>query len=250
MGTYQVEFGQNYCTACPGNTTTDFDGSTNIMQCKSMCRLFWMIVCSIGMKSSDITLQSKLRAPDDGWRSINTVSSLHRPTLWRRAGRFQWLHRVAQLPRKLSGQRGVHLDDQPSTQTQDPHRGPRDLPAHWGWVWRLSGYEKKLWVSFQKHSVSQVLPKLAKPGIVSCYKKKSMPKWQRDAPHWVKIFNSGFCNIQLLQCSTPSPKVWNSILNCPVYLRAFCFLLKEPVNTKHFLTVSVYSEVTSEQRSI
>ncbi|XP_062327508.1 signal peptide, CUB and EGF-like domain-containing protein 2 isoform X3 [Osmerus eperlanus] len=35
VGTYQVEFGQNYCTACPGNTTTDFDGSTNIMQCKN-----------------------------------------------------------------------------------------------------------------------------------------------------------------------------------------------------------------------
>ncbi|XP_067444626.1 signal peptide, CUB and EGF-like domain-containing protein 2 isoform X5 [Thunnus thynnus] len=35
MGTYQVEFGQNYCVACPGNTTTDFDGSTNIMQCKN-----------------------------------------------------------------------------------------------------------------------------------------------------------------------------------------------------------------------
>ncbi|XP_029904394.1 signal peptide, CUB and EGF-like domain-containing protein 2 isoform X3 [Myripristis murdjan] len=35
MGTYQVEFGQNYCIACPGNTTTDFDGSTNIMQCKN-----------------------------------------------------------------------------------------------------------------------------------------------------------------------------------------------------------------------
>lgn len=35
MGAYQVEFGQNYCTACPGNTTTDFDGSTNIMQCKN-----------------------------------------------------------------------------------------------------------------------------------------------------------------------------------------------------------------------
>ncbi|XP_041793071.1 signal peptide, CUB and EGF-like domain-containing protein 2 isoform X4 [Chelmon rostratus] len=34
-GTYQGEFGQNYCVACPGNTTTDFDGSTNIMQCKN-----------------------------------------------------------------------------------------------------------------------------------------------------------------------------------------------------------------------
>ncbi|KAM9764660.1 signal peptide, CUB and EGF-like domain-containing protein 2 isoform 4-T4 [Menidia menidia] len=34
-GTFQGEFGQNYCVACPGNTTTDFDGSTNIMQCKN-----------------------------------------------------------------------------------------------------------------------------------------------------------------------------------------------------------------------
>ncbi|XP_059205276.1 signal peptide, CUB and EGF-like domain-containing protein 2 isoform X4 [Centropristis striata] len=34
-GTYQGEFGQNFCNACPGNTTTDFDGSTNIMQCKN-----------------------------------------------------------------------------------------------------------------------------------------------------------------------------------------------------------------------
>ncbi|XP_049573980.1 signal peptide, CUB and EGF-like domain-containing protein 2 isoform X5 [Syngnathus scovelli] len=34
-GTFQVEFGQNYCTACPGNTSTDFDGSTSIMQCKN-----------------------------------------------------------------------------------------------------------------------------------------------------------------------------------------------------------------------
>ncbi|KAM9423584.1 signal peptide, CUB and EGF-like domain-containing protein 2 isoform 3-T3 [Salvelinus alpinus] len=35
MGTYEMEFGQNYCISCPGNTTTDFDGSTNIMQCKN-----------------------------------------------------------------------------------------------------------------------------------------------------------------------------------------------------------------------
>ncbi|XP_035986665.1 signal peptide, CUB and EGF-like domain-containing protein 2 isoform X4 [Fundulus heteroclitus] len=34
-GTYQGEFGQNFCVACPGNTSTDFDGSTNIMQCKN-----------------------------------------------------------------------------------------------------------------------------------------------------------------------------------------------------------------------
>uniref|UniRef100_A0A3B3DYG5 Signal peptide, CUB and EGF-like domain-containing protein 2 n=1 Tax=Oryzias melastigma TaxID=30732 RepID=A0A3B3DYG5_ORYME len=35
VGTFQGEFGQNYCVTCPGNTTTDFDGSTNIMQCKN-----------------------------------------------------------------------------------------------------------------------------------------------------------------------------------------------------------------------
>ncbi|XP_017260814.1 signal peptide, CUB and EGF-like domain-containing protein 2 isoform X5 [Kryptolebias marmoratus] len=34
-GTFQGDFGQNYCVACPGNTTTDFDGSTSIMQCKN-----------------------------------------------------------------------------------------------------------------------------------------------------------------------------------------------------------------------
>ncbi|XP_062949130.1 signal peptide, CUB and EGF-like domain-containing protein 2 isoform X1 [Cynocephalus volans] len=34
-GTYQPEFGKNDCVSCPGNTTTDFDGSTNITQCKN-----------------------------------------------------------------------------------------------------------------------------------------------------------------------------------------------------------------------
>uniref|UniRef100_A0A8C6P3F5 Signal peptide, CUB and EGF-like domain-containing protein 1 n=1 Tax=Nothobranchius furzeri TaxID=105023 RepID=A0A8C6P3F5_NOTFU len=34
-GTYQSEFGQNYCIACPGNTTTDFDGATNVSHCKN-----------------------------------------------------------------------------------------------------------------------------------------------------------------------------------------------------------------------
>ncbi|MBN3312322.1 SCUB1 protein, partial [Atractosteus spatula] len=34
-GTYQPEFGQNYCITCPGNTTTDFDGSTNVTHCKN-----------------------------------------------------------------------------------------------------------------------------------------------------------------------------------------------------------------------
>ncbi|XP_073401283.1 signal peptide, CUB and EGF-like domain-containing protein 2 isoform X3 [Dendrobates tinctorius] len=35
VGTYQPEFGQNSCIYCPGNTSTDFDGSTNITQCKN-----------------------------------------------------------------------------------------------------------------------------------------------------------------------------------------------------------------------
>lgn len=35
VGTYQPDFRQNYCIACPGNTTTDFDGSTSVSQCKS-----------------------------------------------------------------------------------------------------------------------------------------------------------------------------------------------------------------------
>uniref|UniRef100_A0A8D0CAD4 Signal peptide, CUB and EGF-like domain-containing protein 2 n=1 Tax=Salvator merianae TaxID=96440 RepID=A0A8D0CAD4_SALMN len=34
LGTYQPEFGQSYCIACPGNTTTDYDGSTNVTHCK------------------------------------------------------------------------------------------------------------------------------------------------------------------------------------------------------------------------
>ncbi|XP_078077395.1 signal peptide, CUB and EGF-like domain-containing protein 2 [Mustelus asterias] len=36
VGMFQPEFGQNHCVACPGNTTTDFDGSTNITQCKTL----------------------------------------------------------------------------------------------------------------------------------------------------------------------------------------------------------------------
>ncbi|XP_068125510.1 signal peptide, CUB and EGF-like domain-containing protein 3 isoform X3 [Hyperolius riggenbachi] len=35
VGFYQPEFRQNFCIACPGNSSTDFDGSTNIAQCKS-----------------------------------------------------------------------------------------------------------------------------------------------------------------------------------------------------------------------
>lgn len=56
--------------------------------------------------------------------------SSHRPTVWRRAGRFHRLHRVPQLPGKLPRQRGVHVDHQPTPQTQDPHRRSRNLPAY------------------------------------------------------------------------------------------------------------------------
>ncbi|XP_053318207.1 signal peptide, CUB and EGF-like domain-containing protein 1 [Spea bombifrons] len=35
VGTYQPEFGQNFCITCPGNTSTDFDGSTNVTHCKN-----------------------------------------------------------------------------------------------------------------------------------------------------------------------------------------------------------------------
>ncbi|XP_038935216.1 signal peptide, CUB and EGF-like domain-containing protein 1 isoform X2 [Rattus norvegicus] len=35
VGTYQPEFGQNHCISCPGNTSTDFDGSTNVTHCKT-----------------------------------------------------------------------------------------------------------------------------------------------------------------------------------------------------------------------
>ncbi|XP_030056873.1 signal peptide, CUB and EGF-like domain-containing protein 2 [Microcaecilia unicolor] len=35
VGSYQPEFSQSFCISCPGNTTTDFDGSTNISHCKN-----------------------------------------------------------------------------------------------------------------------------------------------------------------------------------------------------------------------
>lgn len=34
-GSYQMEYGQNYCTACPGDTITDEDATTNVSECKS-----------------------------------------------------------------------------------------------------------------------------------------------------------------------------------------------------------------------
>ncbi|XP_003470606.1 signal peptide, CUB and EGF-like domain-containing protein 1 isoform X2 [Cavia porcellus] len=35
VGSYQPEFGQNHCITCPGNTSTDFDGSTSVTHCKN-----------------------------------------------------------------------------------------------------------------------------------------------------------------------------------------------------------------------
>ncbi|XP_040193719.1 signal peptide, CUB and EGF-like domain-containing protein 3 isoform X1 [Rana temporaria] len=35
IGFYQPEFRQNFCIACPGNSSTDFDGSTSAAQCKN-----------------------------------------------------------------------------------------------------------------------------------------------------------------------------------------------------------------------
>ncbi|XP_053562764.1 signal peptide, CUB and EGF-like domain-containing protein 3 [Bombina bombina] len=35
VGFYQPEFRQNFCIACPGNSSTDFDGSTSVTQCKN-----------------------------------------------------------------------------------------------------------------------------------------------------------------------------------------------------------------------
>uniref|UniRef100_A0A673UR08 Signal peptide, CUB and EGF-like domain-containing protein 2 n=1 Tax=Suricata suricatta TaxID=37032 RepID=A0A673UR08_SURSU len=35
VGTYQPEFSQNHCVACPGDTSTDSDGSTNVTHCKN-----------------------------------------------------------------------------------------------------------------------------------------------------------------------------------------------------------------------
>ncbi|XP_061107774.1 signal peptide, CUB and EGF-like domain-containing protein 1 isoform X1 [Conger conger] len=34
-GTYQSDFSQNFCITCPGNTTTDFDGATDVSHCKN-----------------------------------------------------------------------------------------------------------------------------------------------------------------------------------------------------------------------
>ena len=36
IGSYQMDYGQNYCLACPGDTITDHDATTNVSECKSM----------------------------------------------------------------------------------------------------------------------------------------------------------------------------------------------------------------------
>lgn len=132
-GTFQGEFGQNYCVACPGNTTTDFDGSTNIMQCKSAFPPPPRIDAAIKLQS----IQRKRGV----WCAC---VSLHRSAVRGRTGRFHRVHRVPQLPGELPSQCGVHLDHQPATQTQDPYCCSGNLLAHRGWVWGLLSNEKKL----------------------------------------------------------------------------------------------------------
>lgn len=34
-GTYQMEYGQNFCIACPGDTVTDGSATANVSECKS-----------------------------------------------------------------------------------------------------------------------------------------------------------------------------------------------------------------------
>lgn len=34
VGTYQMEYGQNFCIACPGNTVTDGNATANVSECK------------------------------------------------------------------------------------------------------------------------------------------------------------------------------------------------------------------------
>lgn len=75
-----------------------------------------------------------------------TGRGTHRPALRRRARRLHGLHRVPQLPRRLPGQRGVRVAHLPTPQAQDPRRGPRDLPARRGRVWRRPGHAQERYV--------------------------------------------------------------------------------------------------------
>lgn len=73
----------------------------------------------------------------------------HRPALRRRARRLHGLHRVHQLPRRLPSQCRVCVAHLAAPQAQDPRRGPRDLPAHRGRVWRRPGHEEERYVPVQ-----------------------------------------------------------------------------------------------------
>lgn len=107
-GTYQSEFGQNYCITCPGNTTTDFDGATNVSHCKSK-RFVNVSSCSM-----------REQKPNRGCLRCRPAL---RSGLRRRVGGIHGLHRVAQLPRGLPVQRGLRVDHQPAAQEADSHRG-------------------------------------------------------------------------------------------------------------------------------
>ena len=83
------------------------------------------------------------------WPDQATGHGAHRPALWRRARRLHRLHRVSQLPWRLPGQRRVRVAHLAAPQAQDPRRGPRDLSAHRGRVWRRPGHEEERYVSVQ-----------------------------------------------------------------------------------------------------
>lgn len=82
-GMYQGEIGQNYCISCPGNTTTDFDGSTHIMQCKSMfVRPIWNSVpgispwCTQNKKINIWHITSQTVSVEENWEILLVTLSL------------------------------------------------------------------------------------------------------------------------------------------------------------------------------
>lgn len=85
-GTYQSEFGQNYCITCPGNTTTDFDGATNVSHCKSNAAQH-LVIYLILPREAFINIFYK------HWCCCIEINyTVLRPGVWRGAGRIHRLH--------------------------------------------------------------------------------------------------------------------------------------------------------------
>lgn len=127
--TYQSEFGQNYCITCPGNTTTDFDGATNVSHCKSNSLWF------------TLNLLRHQRSRDPYWARFYYF--ILRPAVWRWTGGVHRLHWVSKLSWRLSIKRQLHLDHKPTSQETYPHCGARDLPPHRRWLRRRAGHEEE-----------------------------------------------------------------------------------------------------------